>query len=57
MNPKCEKFLTDVFTQVKDQGIDKTLNKKNIYNLYKKHCIDDKTQYKYEFHGEWKKVL
>ncbi len=56
INPKCEHFLTEVFTQVKDYGIDKTLNKKNIKNLYKKYCIDDKTEYKYEFHGEWKKV-
>ena len=56
MNPKCEHFLTEVFTQVKDNGIDKTLTKKNLKNLYKKYCIDDKTEYKYEFHGEWKKI-
>lgn len=56
MNPKCEHFLTEVFTQVKDNGIDKTLTKNNIKQLYKKYCIDDKTNYKYEFHGEWKKV-
>lgn len=56
MNPKCEHFLTEVFTQVKDNGIDKTLKKKNIKELYKKYCIDDKTEYKYEFHGEWKRI-
>ena len=56
INPKCEHFLTEVFTQVKDNGIDKTFNKKNIKSLYKKYCIDDKTEYKYEFKGEWKKV-
>lgn len=56
INPKCEHFLTEVFTQVKDNGIDKTLNKKNMKLLYKKYCIDDKTEYKYEFKGEWKKI-
>lgn len=56
MNPKCEHFLTEVFTQVKDNGIDKTLKKKNIKELYKKYCIDDKTKYKYKFHGEWSVV-
>ena len=56
MNPKTEKFLTEVFTQVKNNGIKQTITKKNIKELYKKYCIDDKTEYKYEFHGEWKKV-
>ena len=56
INPKCEIFLTEVFTQVKEKGINPVLNKKNIKELYKKYCIDDKTEYKYEFHGEWKKV-
>ena len=53
-NPKIEKFLDVVFLQIKDEGIDKTLTRKNIKQLYKKYCIDDKTKYKYEFHGTWK---
>ena len=56
INTKYEKFLDAVFTQLKDKGIEATINKKNIKNLYKKYCIDDKTEYKYEFHGEWKKI-
>lgn len=56
MNPKVDNFLTEVFTQVKDYGIDKTLTKQNIKGLYKKYCIDDKTKYRYEFHGEWKRI-
>lgn len=56
INPKVENYLTEVFIQVKDNGIDKTLNKKNFKELYKKYCIDDKTEYKYEFKGEWKKI-
>lgn len=56
MNPKIENFLTEVFTQVKDNGIEKTLTKQNIKSLYKKYCIDDKTEYKYIFSGEWKKI-
>lgn len=55
INPKIENFLTEVFRQVKDYGIDKTLTKKNIKNLYQKYCIDDKTKYQYIFSGEWKK--
>ena len=31
-------ILLEVFTEVKDNGIDKTLTKKNIKSLYKKHC-------------------
>lgn len=56
MNPKVENFFTEVFTQVRDNGIEKTITKQNIKGLYKKYCIDDKTKYKYEFHGEWKKI-
>ena len=51
-----QNFFTEVFIQVKDNGIDKTLTKKNIKSLYQKYCIDDKTEYVYEFHGEWKKA-
>ena len=56
MNPKCENLLTEVFTQVKDNGIDKTLTKQNIKSLYKKYCIDDKTEYNFEFQGKWSVV-
>ncbi len=56
INPKMQNFFTEVFIQVKDNGIDKTLTKKNIKSLYQKYCIDDKTEYVYEFHGEWKKA-
>lgn len=56
MNPKTENFLTAVITEVKDHGIDKVLNKKHLKELYKKYCIDDDTEYKYVFHGEWQIV-
>lgn len=38
INPKTEKFITVVLTQVAKQGIDKTLSKKNIKQLYKRYC-------------------
>lgn len=56
LNPKVENFLTEVFTEVKDNGIEKTITKQNIKSLYKKYCIDDETKYKYVFSGEWKKI-
>ena len=56
LNPKVEKMITETFRQVKDNGLNETLTKKNIKSLYKKYCIDDKTKYKFEFHCEWKKV-
>ena len=31
-------MLTEVFTQVAENGINKTLKRKNIKSLYKKHC-------------------
>ena len=39
VNPKIENFITAVMTEVAKQGIDKTLTKKNIKQLYKKHCV------------------
>ena len=54
INPKVDNFLTEAFLQVKNNGIKKTLTKKNMKELYKKYCIDDKTQYIYEMKGEWK---
>ena len=38
INPKTEEFVTAVLTEVASQGIDKTLTKKNIKQLYKKYC-------------------
>ena len=57
LNPKCERFLTDIFTKVKDEGLEKALDKKYIKSAYKKYCIDDKTEYKYVFYGEWKEKI
>lgn len=53
MNPKIENFFTQVFLDVKENGIDKTLTKQNIKELYKKYCIDDNTKYKLEFEFKW----
>ena len=38
VNPKIANFITAVMTEVAKQGIDKTLTKKNIKQLYKKYC-------------------
>ena len=54
INPKVEHFFDELFEQVKENGIDKAYTKENFKALYKKHCIDDKTKYSYEFKGEWK---
>ncbi len=56
VNPKIDRFLTEVYTQVKDFGINKTLTKKNMKELYKKYCIDDKTKYSSEIKVEWKVI-
>ena len=57
VNPKIDNFLTESFLQVKENGIEKTLTRKNMKTLYEKYCINDKTEYVYEFEkGEWKKV-
>ena len=53
MNPKVQNFFDEVFLEVKEKGIEKTLIKENIKSLYEKYCINDKTEYRYEFHGEW----
>lgn len=39
VNPQIDKLLIDVFLQVSEKGIDKTLTKTNIKNLYEKYCI------------------
>lgn len=38
MNPKLRDFITAVFIQVAEKGIDVTLTKQNIRSLYKKYC-------------------
>ena len=38
MNPKIRDFITAVMTEVASQGINKTLTKKNIKQLYKQYC-------------------
>ena len=37
INPKIEKFITEVLTEVAENGIDKTLTKQNIRQIYKKY--------------------
>ena len=38
LNQNTKNFLTEVLEQVAQNGINKTLTKKNIKYLYKKHC-------------------
>lgn len=38
MNPKIRDFITAVMTEVAEKGMDETLTKKNIKQLYKKYC-------------------
>ena len=38
IHESVDKVLMEVFTQVKDNGIKKTLKRKNIKALYKKYC-------------------
>ena len=56
MNPKTEHFISAIIEEVKDNGIEKVFNKKHFKEMYKKYCIDDNTEYKYIFHGEWQEV-
>ena len=56
VNPKVERLLDEVFLQVKEKGIEQVITKKNVKTLYQKYCVDDKTSYTYELHGEWKKL-
>lgn len=37
-NEKVAKFLTEIFTQVANQGVNKAITKKNLQDLYKKCC-------------------
>ena len=57
VHPKIDNFLTEVFLQVKENGVKQTITQKNMKTLYKKHCIDDKNKYIYIVEkGEWKKL-
>ena len=38
INEKNKAMLTEVFTQVSINGIDKTINKANLKKLYNKYC-------------------
>lgn len=38
INSKISNMLTEVFEQVAKNGIDKTITKKNLKELYRKHC-------------------
>lgn len=37
-NQKMKNFLTEVFTEVSINGVDSTINKKNLKKLYEKNC-------------------
>ena len=54
INPKTDNFLVEVYTQVKNNGINKTITKNNLKHLYKTFCIDDKNTYLYKSEkGVW----
>lgn len=38
INEKLKELVTDFFTQVSIEGIDKILTKENVQELYKKYC-------------------
>ena len=57
VNPKIDIFLTEVFFDVKEKGIEKAITKRKLKAKYKKYCIDDKTVYEYDGQrGVWKVV-
>ena len=57
VNPKVDLFLTEVFFEVKEKGIEKTIVKRKLKAKYKKYCIDDNTMYEYEVQGGvWKRI-
>lgn len=39
IHPQIDRFLINVFTEVSQNGLDKTLTKQNIKKLYEKYCI------------------
>ena len=38
INPKIDNLLIEVFTQISENGLEKTLTKKNIQKLYTQYC-------------------
>ena len=38
INEKMREFVTEVFTEVSKNGIDKVISKKNLRKIYDKHC-------------------
>lgn len=40
MNEKTQEFLTNVYLQVSEKGINKVVNKKNLQSLYGRYCED-----------------
>ena len=40
INKKLEDLVTDFMIQVSEKGIDEVLNKKTLYDLYKKYCTN-----------------
>lgn len=43
-NPKVQDFVTEVFTEIAQKGIDRTLIKKNLKRIYEKHCKNFNTE-------------
>ena len=39
IHPQIDKFMIATFTEVSENGLDKTLTKENIKKLYEKYCI------------------
>ena len=39
IHPQIDKYLKEIFTQVSQNGIDATLTKKNIREIYDKYCV------------------
>lgn len=39
INPHIDQFMIETFTEVSQKGLEKTLTKQNIKNLYQKYCI------------------
>lgn len=37
-NEKIKEFITEVFTEVSEKGIDNAISKKNLTRIYNKHC-------------------
>ena len=38
INEKTDQFITEVLTQVAKNGVNETLNKKNVKSIYEKYC-------------------